>query len=94
MAEFAHNNAKNKSTSYTPFELNCDYHPRISYKERVDPCSKSKSADKLSAKLKELMIVYQENLHHAQEIQNGGHNKGVKYKSYAPNKKILLSKIY
>ena len=32
MAEFAYNNAKNASTGPTPFELNCGYHPCISYK--------------------------------------------------------------
>ncbi len=39
MAEFAYNNAKNASTSHTPFELNCRFHPRASYKEDVDPRS-------------------------------------------------------
>ena len=29
MAEFAYNNAKNASTGYTPFKLNCGYHPRM-----------------------------------------------------------------
>ena len=58
MAEFAYNNAKNASTAHTPFELNCDYYSRMSYEEdHVDPRSKSKSADKLSTKLRELMIV-------------------------------------
>ena len=65
MAEFAYNNAKNANTGHTPFELNCGYHPRISYEEEVDSRSKSKSADKLSAELRELMIVCQENLYHA-----------------------------
>ena len=37
MAEFVYNNAKNASTSHTPFDLNCGYHPRMSYKEEVDP---------------------------------------------------------
>ena len=27
MAEFAYNNAKNASTGFTPFKLNCGYHP-------------------------------------------------------------------
>ena len=27
MAEFAYNNAKNASTGFTLFELNCGYHP-------------------------------------------------------------------
>ena len=33
IAEFAYNNAKNASTSHTSFELNCGYHPQMSYKE-------------------------------------------------------------
>ena len=57
IAEFAYNNAKNASTGHTPFELNCGYHRWMSYEEEVDPRSKLKSADKLSAKLRELMIV-------------------------------------
>ena len=40
----------------------------MSYEDDVDPRSKSKSADELSAKLRELMIVCRENLHHAQEL--------------------------
>ena len=69
MAVFAYNNAKNASSAYTPFELNFGYHPWMSYKEDVDPRSNSKSADKLSIKLKELMIVCKKNLYHAQELQ-------------------------
>ena len=68
MAEFAYNNAKNASTGHTPFELNCGFHPRMSYEEDVDPRSQSKSADELSAELRELMIVCRENIHHAQEL--------------------------
>ena len=45
MAEFAYNNVKNTSTGYTPFELNCGLHPIISYKEDIDPRSRSKTAD-------------------------------------------------
>ena len=78
MAEFAHNNAKNASIGHTPFELNCGYHPRMSYEEDVNPRSHSKSADKLLAELRELMIVCQKSLHHAQELQKRAHNKGVK----------------
>ena len=62
IAEFVYNNAKNTSTGYTPFELNCDYHPRIFYKENVDPHSKSKLADDLANNLREFMIVCRENL--------------------------------
>ena len=69
MTEFVYNNAKNVSTGHTPFELNCGYYLRMLYKEEVDPHSKSKSAEELSAEIRELMFVYQENLYHAQELQ-------------------------
>ena len=88
MAEFAYNNARNASTGHTSFELNYGYYPWVSYKEDVDFRSQFKSADKLSAELRELMIVCQENLYHAQELQKRVHNKGVKSQSYSPGKKV------
>ena len=94
MAKFAYNNAKNASTGHMPFELNCGYHPRMLYKEEVNPRSKLKSADKLSAELRELMIICQENLHHAQELQKRAHDKGVKPRSYAPGEKAWLNSKY
>ena len=51
MAEFAYNIAKNASTGHTFFELNCGYHPCVSYKEDLDPRSKSKTAEELSFEL-------------------------------------------
>ena len=69
ITEFAYNNANNWSTGHAPFKLNCEYDLWMSYKDDIDPCSKSRSADKLSAKLRELMIICQKNLHHAQEFQ-------------------------
>ena len=57
IAKFAYNNTKNASTGHTSFKLNCGYYPRMSYEEEVDPYSKSKSADKLSVELRELMFV-------------------------------------
>ena len=94
MAEFAYNNAKNASTGHTPFELNCGYHPRMSYEEEVDPRSKSKSADELSAELRELMFICRENLYHFQKLQKQANDKGVKPKSYAPNDKVWLNSKY
>ena len=94
MAEFVYNNAKNASTGHTPFELNCGYHSRMSYEEDVNPCSQSKLADKLLAELGELMIVWQENLHHAQEFQTRTHNQGVKPRSYAPGEKVWINSKY
>ena len=69
MAEFAYNNAKNASTSYMSFELNCGYHPWMLYKEEVDLCSQSKSAEELLVELRELMISCYKNLNHSQELQ-------------------------
>ena len=94
MTEFTYNNAKNASTGYTPFELNCGYHFHVSYKEDLDLRSKSRTAEELFSKLRELMTVCQQNLHHAQELQKWGHNKGVKPRSYAPSEKVWLSSKY
>ena len=58
MAEFAYNNAKNASTGHTSFKLNCTYHPCVSYKEDLDPHSKSKNVEELSSKLQNLMAIY------------------------------------
>ena len=78
MAEFVYNNAKNTSTAHTPFELNCGYHPRVSFEKDVDPHSRSRSANELVTELKELMEVCCQNLLHAQELQKRTHDKGVK----------------
>ena len=70
MTKFAYNNAKNASTNYTSFKLNCGYHPRVFYKEEeiFNPRSKSKTTEELSSKLQKLMFVCQRNLYHAQEL--------------------------
>ena len=91
MAEFAYNNSINSSTGHTPFKLNCGYYFRMWYKEEVDPRSQSKSANELSKKLRELMIIYRKNLYHAQKLQKRAHNKGVKPWSYAPGKIVWLN---
>ena len=94
IVKFAYNNAKNASTGHTPFKLNCGYHPCVSCKEDVDPRSKSKSADELSTDLRQLMTVYWENLHHAQELQKRAYDKGTKPRSYAPSDKVWLNSKY
>ena len=68
MAEFAYNNAKNASTSHTPFKLNCSYHPKILFEENVNPYLRSCSTDKLTEKLRELMKVCCQNLLYVQEL--------------------------
>ena len=78
MTKFAYNYSKNANTSHMPFMLNCGYYLCVLYKENINLRSKLKSVDKLSAKLKELMIICQKNLHHAQELQKQADNQGVK----------------
>ena len=94
IAKFAYKNTKNASIGHTPFELNCTYHPKILYEEEVDPYFKSKSVDELSAKLRELMIVCQKNLYHAQELQKRANDKGAKPVSYTSGDKIWLNSKY
>ena len=94
MAKFAYNNAKNASTGHTPSKLTCGYHPRISYKEDINSHSQSKLADESLAELRELMIICQKNLHHAQELQKRAYDKGVEPWSYAPDKKVWLNSKY
>ena len=94
MAEFAYNNAKHASTRYTSFELNCGYHPRISYEEDIGSRSRSKAADELIEKLKNLMAIYRENLQHAKKLPKKAYDKGTKPRNYTPGKKIWLKSKY
>ena len=94
MAKFAYNNAKNSSTGHTPFELNCDYHPCISFEENTNLHSQSKLADELSAKLQDLMTVCRKNVYHAQKLQKRAYNKSIKPRSYIPSDKVLLNNKY
>ncbi len=94
MAEFAYNNTKNASTGYTPFELNCGYHPRVSFEEDVNLRSRSRSANELAEELRELMEVCCQNLLHAQKLQKRANDKGVKSRSYAQGKKVWLNSKY
>ena len=94
MAEFASNNAKNLSTGYMPFELNCGYYLYVLFEEDTNPRFQSKSADELSAELQDLMTICWENLDHAQELQKQADNKDVKPKSYASSNKIWLNSKY
>ena len=88
--KFIYNNAKNASTSYKPFELNCKYYLCIFYEKDLDSCSKLRIAEKPFSKLQELMAVCQQNLYHAQKLQKQAHNKGVKPQSYASGNKVWL----
>ena len=94
MAEFTYNNIKNASIGHTPFKLNCGYNPCISFGQDIDPCSQSKIADELLAKLQKVITIPRENLHHTQELQKQPHNKSVKPRSYSSNDKVWLNSKY
>ncbi len=94
IAEFAYNNAKNTSTSYTLFKLNCGYHSRVFFEKDVDSHSRSRSANKLAEELRKLIEICCQNLLHAQELQKKAHDKGVKSRSYALGKKVWLNSKY
>ena len=69
MTEFVYNNVKYGSIGYTSFKLNYRYHQRISYEGDIDLYSRSKVANELTNKLKNLMPSYRENLKHTQKLQ-------------------------
>ncbi len=69
IAVFAYNNIRNLSIGYTPFKLNCEFHPRVLLKEDVDPYFKLHLANKLADKLKELIEICCQNLLYIQELQ-------------------------
>ena len=94
IVEFADNNAKNASTSHTPFEFNCGFHLQVSFKDDVNPHSKSRFADKQAKELRELMDICQQNLLHAQELQKRANDKSVKPQSYIPGEKVWLNSKY
>ena len=94
MAEFAYNNAKNASSGHTPFKLNYSFHPQAFFKNNVNPCSRSRSVNKLAKELKELIDICQQNLLHAQKFQKKAYDKSVKPQSYALREKVGLNSKY
>ena len=88
IAEFAYNNAKNVNTGHTFFKFNCDFHPKISFKDNVNSRFRSHSVNKLAKELRKLMDIYQQNLLHAQKLQKNAHDKGVKSRTYALGEKV------
>ena len=57
MAEFAYNNTKNTSPSYTIFKLDYGYHLCIFYEKNFDSFSKLKTVEKLSFELQNLIVI-------------------------------------
>ncbi len=94
MAKFMYNNIKNASIGHTSFKLNYGYYLKVSFKEDVDPCSRSRSIIELVEELKELKEVCCQNLLHTQELQKTAHNKAVMSRSYVSGEKVWLNSKY
>ena len=91
MAKFAYNNANNRNTGYTLFELYYGYNPWMLFEKDINHYFSSNLADKLLAELRRLMIICKNNLYCTQKLQKRIHNKSIKSKSYAPNNKDWLN---
>lgn len=62
IAEFASNNIKNTSTSYTLFEFYCKYYPGVTFENKINPYLRFCSVNKLAKELKEMMKICCQNL--------------------------------
>lgn len=78
----------------TPFELNCRYHPSVSFKDEGNARFRSFLVNELVIKLRELINVYYQKLLHTQNLHKQAPDKGVKPCSYAPNEKVWLNSKY
>lgn len=78
-AEFVQNNAQNTNIGYRFFKLNCTYHPHIFLEDKFDSCFRSCSTNELVKKLKKLILIYQQNLVHAQEPPKRVHNRNFNF---------------
>ncbi len=68
MDEFAYNNAKKVSINHSPFELNCGFYHQVLFKGDVDLRFRFYLANKLAYKLRELILIYCQNLFYVQEL--------------------------
>lgn len=66
-AQFAYNHAQNMSTSYMGFELNYRNHFGLFCRDRVNPCLRFRSVNKLAKRLKKLIFICEQNRLHSQE---------------------------
>ena len=94
MAEFTYNKSKNANMGHTLFEINCGYHPWVSFEDKCNVCFKSSLANRLAVELRELINVCRQNLLHTKDLQKQAYNKGVKPCSYAPVEKVWLNSKY
>ena len=88
MVEFTYNNSKNARRGHTVVELDCDYHPRVFFKDKCNAYSRSFSNKRLAMELRELMNIYHQNLLHVEDLQKRAHDKKLKLQSYILSEKV------
>lgn len=94
MTEFIYNNSKNSSIGYILFKFNSGYHFHVFFKEDTNPQSRFCSADMLDQELENLILIYCQNILHAQKFQKYINDKSVKPRSYALGEKNQLNSKY
>lgn len=94
MIKFAYNNIINASTYPISFELNCSYYSYVFIGDEIIFCLKFDLANELAKELRDLILIYQQNLFYIQGLQKQVYHKEIKLKSYTSDKKVKLNSKY
>lgn len=92
--KFTYNNTKNASISHMAFGLQHDYYFCILFEDEINPLLRFNSADKLAKKLKNLILICQQNLLHTQKFQKQTYDKNKKLCNYTPSENFWLNNKY
>lgn len=79
------------NTSNILFELNCSYHPCISFKDNNNLYSNFSLASKLANKPKDLILIYEQDELYSQELLIWANNNSINSCNYKLFEKIWLN---
>lgn len=94
MTEFIYNKTKNTSSNHISFKLKFNYYHYVFFKDKTNQHSKFCSINKLSKKLKELILICLHNLFNTHKLQKQTYDKDVKLWCYILANKIWLKSKY
>lgn len=77
-----------------PFKFKYNYHPYIFFENKDNFYLRFHSVNKLIKELRDLMLIYQQNLFYAQKFQKQIYDKDIKSYSYISDKKVQLYSKY
>ena len=77
MTEFVYNNTKNTSISHIYFKLNYGFHLYVFFKKDINFYLRFCLAEELTKELRDLILIYQQNLIYTQKLQKQAYNKDV-----------------